>query len=57
MEPAPRENPGENIPRGRDPLAVLASNTDCEIYFRKLCLPVIGTTLLGEATLGKFKHR
>jgi hypothetical protein len=57
MKPAPREDAGKNIPRGGDALAVLAANADCEIYFRKWCHLVIGTTLLGEASLGKFKHR
>jgi len=35
MEPAPREDPGENVPRRGDTLAVLAANADCEIYFSK----------------------
>ena len=37
MEPAPREDAGENVPRGGDALAVFAANADCEIYFGKLC--------------------
>jgi hypothetical protein len=57
MEPPAREDAGENVPRGGDALAVLAANADCEIYFCKLRHLVIGTTLLGEASLGKFKRR
>src|SRR5438132_14315390 len=37
MEPAPREDAGENVPGGGDALAVLATNADCEIYFGRLC--------------------
>src|SRR3977135_1042222 len=48
MEPAAREDAGENIPRGGDALPVRAADADREIYFRKLCHLVIGTTLLVE---------
>jgi len=55
VKPAPREDAGENIPGGGNSLPILAANADCEIYFRKWCPPVTdGTTLLGEASLGKF---
>src|SRR5438128_5567081 len=55
MEPAPREDAGENVPGGGDALAVLTANADCEIYFRKVCHLVIDSTMLGEAGLGKLK--
>ncbi len=58
MEPAPREDAGENVPGGGDALTVLAANADCEIYFGEFCHLVIGRcTLLDGAGFGKFKHR
>ena len=33
MQPAPRENAGENVAGGGDALAVLAADADREIYF------------------------
>jgi hypothetical protein len=33
MQPAPRKDKRENVPSGRDPLAVLTANADCEINF------------------------
>src|SRR2546423_13357416 len=48
MEPAPREDPRENIPGRGDALAVLAANADREIYFRRLCHLVINGELCGS---------
>jgi hypothetical protein len=45
MEPAPREDAGENVPRGGDALAVLAANADCEVYFRRFCHLVIDSAV------------
>jgi len=48
MKPAPREDAGEDVPRGGDPLPVLAANADCEIYFGKLCDLIDGPILLAD---------
>jgi hypothetical protein len=57
MEPAPREDAGENVPGGGDALAVLAANTNREIYFGKVCHLVVDGNVLAGAGLGKLKHR
>src|SRR5882762_1647324 len=58
MKSAPREDAGEDIPRGGDALAVLAANADCEIYFGKFCHLVIERWTLRRGTdLRKRKHR
>src|SRR5437870_11868228 len=33
MQPAPRKDKRENVASGGYPLAVLAANSDCEVYF------------------------
>jgi hypothetical protein len=54
MKPAPRKDARENITGRSDPLAVLASNTNREIYFRR-CVPRLLAiiNLLVEASLRK----
>ncbi len=57
MEPAPREDAGENVPGGGDALAVLAANADRKIYF-EICHLFCGLcTLLDGAGFGKLSHR
>src|SRR6476659_1563420 len=51
VEPAAREDAGENIPGGGDALAVLATNADCEIYFRRLCHLTLDNNSAGRSGL------
>jgi len=58
VQPAPREDPGENVSRGGDALAVFAANADREIYIGKCCHLVIEyCSLVSGAGLSKLKRR
>ena len=63
VEPAPREDAGENIPGGGDALTVLATDADCEIHFGEFCHLIIGRSLCwterasANSNIAKFSRR